>query len=301
MGRQFPPAHARIIGTAIAGIERGARADAAHFLRDIAEAPAARAEPAQIGRGVAPGGKFPVEHGGDARLIDHDVAGAEIIVRQPRGHGRRRGSLKVAQPPFQCGARRALAIQRAALGGDKGQRSIVRRGPKEVQILARRRDGLNACELAPQRHRERLASPAERFALHHAMPGRDAADAAHNEEGRAGNGLVFAKEKRLRDGHARGACGPQQRILRRARQRDGEGGGIVRPQHPTLGGAAMHNVQGPVLLDGAAGKQRRARDAKRRIASGHAQKTLDGGAARLIHAGRPRRRTRCPRSAVCWQ
>ncbi len=248
---------------AVAFVQRGARADAAGLLRVIAEAPALRAEPAEIGMRVGPQREFPVEHGGDAGLVQHDVAGAEVVVDQHGRHRRRRGAFQVPQAPFQHRARRALAVERGALVGDEGAAGIVRRRAEEGQVRARRRDGMDARQFAAQRAHAGLAPAAQRVAAHHAMPRGGAGDAPHDEEGRAEHGGVLAQEQRFGHRHAGREGGAQQRVFLRAPVADGERRRIVRPQHP---GAPADDIQRPVLLDGAARQQRRAFDGQRRIA-----------------------------------
>ncbi len=172
----------------------------------------------------------------------------------------RRGvQLAPAQGPFQDRTRLAEVVDEGALPGDLMERRVAVRAVEEVQVLARRHDGVDARHLAADALDQRFPVAAQALVLDHAVAERHAVQLAHQIEGTPEHFGVGAEPQRL--GHADPGVpgGLDHRELLRAVQADGDRRGRVGAQHhrvpPFPGPVGEDQVDQPVLLDGAAGQR----------------------------------------------
>src|SRR5579863_9584754 len=92
-----PPARCGLVSP----IEILPRRNATGLQRVSAVAPAFGAEPADVGHGLAPAGELPIEDAGQAGLVHHVVAAAEVLVDEDYFAGERSLALDPAQAPFE--------------------------------------------------------------------------------------------------------------------------------------------------------------------------------------------------------
>src|ERR1700690_665339 len=106
MGHDLPEMHGPGVDRSpttgpVSAIENLARGDAASFQLVLAVAPAAGAEPADIGHWIAPGAELPIQDGGQPVCIDHVVTAAVILMDQDDLAWTGCVALGPAQAPFE--------------------------------------------------------------------------------------------------------------------------------------------------------------------------------------------------------
>ena len=271
----------------VAGVERGAVGDSAGLQPVRAETPAPGAEPGDVLHRVRPAGEFPVEDAGQAPVLHHVVAGAEIVMAQHDLAGRDRVRLQPAQAPFDGRVRHRLGIQKSPVERDAIRRRVVRRSAEEVGRFGRRDDRVKPREFAAQPFGERRVRPLPHDPVAERFPG----DPAHQVERGPDDVGVVRPPERFRHRHADRPGELQIGELMGDRLAQRDRGFRLGPQHqrePAGEGAARNfDVESPVFLNCAAGQARLVGDGDRIGARSFPDECREGVAHRQLQKSTP--------------